>query len=226
MRKIGATTSKTEESVYGIRITAIHAAGSEKRRVKVLVSNPSGSEESEFLVMNIHADELSLAVGEIDESTVSRLEYYAEVAKAYSSACSSFAFVGTSYSSLYKKLLGKGFQKDVSEDAVDCLRRTGVVREDEIALRRAQIFVEKRWGRIRILAKLREEGFHDGSLSLALEYLDKVDFASMCAEHIEKKYGRLPSDERQKRSMLASLMRMGYSSADTREAMRILKIKK
>ena len=222
LRKIGVAESKTEASAYGIRITAIQAAGSEKRRVRVLVSNPSGREESEFLVMNIHAEELSLAVGEIDESTITELEYYAEVAKAYSSACSSFAFVGGSYSALYKKLLGKGFPKDVSEDAIDCLRRTGVVREDEIALRRAQIFVEKRWGRIRIRAKLREEGFHDGSLSLAIEYLDEVDFASACAQHIEKKYGRLPTDERERRSMLVSLARMGYSSAEIREAMRIL----
>ena len=105
MRKIGVAESKTEASAYGIRITAIQAAGSEKRRVRVLVSNPSGREESEFLVMNIHAEELSLAVGEIDESTITELEYYAEVAKAYSSACSSFAFVGGSYSALYKKLL-------------------------------------------------------------------------------------------------------------------------
>ena len=102
------------------------------------------------------------------------------------------------------------------------MKRTDFVREDEIALRRAQIFVEKRWGRGRIIMKLREEGFGDGSMSLAKDFLDGTDFASVCAEHISKKYGRAPSDEHERKLMYASLARMGFSATDIKRALKLI----
>lgn len=220
--ELGVCESRPVTTEFGIQIKAISACGSDKKAVRVAVSNPSGREEVEFVLMNIHVDNLSLVVGEIEEELLPELEYYAEVAKAYNSACSSFAFTPSSYSALTKKLLQKGFPKDVCADAIDCLEQTDFVREDEIALRRAQIFVSKRWGRMRIIMKLREEGFGDDSLRLTKDYLDETDFGEICAEHIRKKYGCFPDNDHDKRLMYAALSRMGFSVSDIKQAIKKL----
>lgn len=222
LRSLGIDKGEPAKKEYGIFIKSLAACGSEKTTVRVAVANPSGREETEFLLMNSHVESLSLRVGEIDEEILPELEYFAEVARAYSSACASFAFAPSSYSALFKKLLSKGFSKDVCYDAIDCLKKTDFVREDEIALRRAQIFVEKRWGRSRIIMKLREEGFDDGAMSAAKSFLDETDFATICAEHIRKKYGRIPEDGHEKKLMFASLARMGFSTSDIVQAMKMI----
>lgn len=222
LKNLGVDEFDTVIKEYGIRITAISPCGSEKKTVRVLISNPSGRDEIEFVLMNIHVDSLSLVVGEIEEDILPELEYFAEVAKAYSSACASFAFTPSSYSALFKKLLNKGFLKDVVADAIECLRETGFVKEDEIALRRAQIFVEKRWGRTRIIMKLREEGFDNASMRLANDFLDETDFSKICAEHIHKKYSRVPDNDHDRKLMYASLLRMGFSSSDIKQALKKL----
>lgn len=222
LKGLGIVHAESEADGYGISIMSISTCGSEKKTVRVLISNPSGREEVEFLLMNLHVEELGLSVGGLEEELLPELEYYAEVAKAYSSACSSFAFTQSSYSALFKKLLNKGFPKDICEEAIDCLKKTDFVREDEIALRRAQIFVEKRWGRGRIIMKLREEGFGDGSMSLAKDFLDETDFSAICAEHVLKKYGGVPEDDHERKLMYASLARMGFSSSDIKQALKII----
>ena len=120
-----------------------------------------------------------------------------------------------------KKLLQKGFSKDVCDDAVECVKQRGFVNENEIAIRRAQVLAEKRWGRSRILAKLREEGFGVSSVSAAIDQLEEIDFALNCAEHIRKKYGLVPDDAHERELMYASLMRMGYSISEIKEAIRL-----
>ena len=222
LRSLGIDKSEAAKKEYGIFIKSLAPCGGEKTTVKVTVSNPSGREETEFLLMNLHVESLSLKVGEISEEILPELEYFSEVARAYSSACASFAFTPSSYSALFKKLLSKGFPKDVCYDAIDCLKNTDFVREDEIALRRAQIFVEKRWGRSRIIMKLREEGFDDGAMIAAKSFLDETDFSSICAEHIRKKYGHIPEDGHERKLMFASLARMGFSTSDIVQAMKMI----
>jgi SOS response regulatory protein OraA/RecX len=222
LSKLGVGEQNEPVSANGVRITAIVPSGSDKKTVRVLVSNPSGSEEVEFIIMNAHVERLSLAVGEIDPVILPELEYFAEVAKAYSSACSSFAFAPSSFSALYKKLIGKGFPKDVCCDAIEFLKLAGFVKEGDIALRRAQIMVDKRWGRGRIIPKLREEGFSGDALDLAVEYMDSIDFGAICAEHIRKKFGEVPEDPHDRKLMYASLARMGFSSSDIKDALKLL----
>lgn len=219
VRNLGAEENSSCSEGFGCRITALIPQGGEKVTVRVLVSNPSGREDVEFLVLTVHAESLELSVGEVEEEMLPELEYYAEVARAYGSACASFAFAPSSYAALSKKLLQKGFSKGVCSDAIACLRRTGFVKEDEIALRRAQIFVEKRWGSTRILAKLREEGFDTDACRPVKEYLDGVDFPEICKELIAKRFGSVPSDRHERELLCASLLRMGHSAADIRRAM-------
>lgn len=205
------------------RITAISPSGSEKVTVRVTVANPSGSEKVEFSIMKVHSERLELSIGEIEEEMLPELEYYAEVARAYSSACSSFAFSPSPLRSLLKKLVQKGFERDVATDAIEVLKDSGAINEHEMATRRAQLLSEKPWGRSRILMKLREDGFDDGAISCAMSALDEVDFASNCAELIRKRFGSIPKERQELDKMYASLSRMGFSSSDIRAAMSMVK---
>ena len=227
LREHGQDTScKWEENSVGVecsRITAITPSGSERVTVRVTVANPSGSESVEFLLLKSHSERLELAVGSIEEELLPELEYYAEVSRAHSSACSSYAFSPSPLKSLYKKLVQKGVQRDVAADAVEVLKDSGAINENEMAVRRAQLLSEKPWGRSRILMKLREDGFDDGAISYAMNGLDEVDFASNCADLIRKKFGGVPKDRQELDKMYASLSRLGFSSSDIRAAISLIK---
>ena len=203
----------------GVHIAALVPFGGEKVTVRVTVSNPYGREEREFVLMREHTERLELFVGSVSEEMLPELEYYAEVARAYNSACASLAYTQSSLRALISKLLQKGFPRDVCLDAGECVRERGFVNEGDVAVRRAQLCVEKRWGRSRICAKLREEGFEESALNLAQSYLDEVDFIALCKETIEKKYGGIPEDRHERDLICASLSRSGYSPSEIRSAM-------
>jgi SOS response regulatory protein OraA/RecX len=204
---------------FGVHITALIPFGGEKVTVRVSVSSPYGREESEFVLMREHSERLELSVGGISEEMLPELEYYAEVARAYNSACASLAYTQSSLRALVAKLSQKGFPRDICLDAVECVRERGFINEGEVAVRRAQLCVEKRWGRSRISAKLREEGFEESALHFAQSYLDEVDFVALCREMIEKKYGTIPEDRHDRELLCAALSRLGYSPSEIRSAM-------
>ena len=224
MRSLGRDPQATgelssSEADAGVRITALSASGDDRVRVQVRVFNPAGSEEVEFLLLRRLSADMNLQVGELEPEILPEIEYWSEVTRAYFSACASFAYTPSSLKALERKLWQKSFERDVARDAVDLVRESGFVNEAEIALRRAQIFVTKRWGRTRIFMKLREEGFEESAMEQAKRYLDEVDFAENCAALIAKKYGSVPDDRHERELMYASLSRSGYSSADIRLAM-------
>ena len=104
LRSVGACPVDGGETANsGVRINSISPMGSEKVVVRVTVSNPSGREEAEFLILREHSESLELKIGDIEEELLPELEYFVEVARAYSSACSSFAYTCSSVSMLMKK---------------------------------------------------------------------------------------------------------------------------
>ncbi len=227
LRSHGAPRTEAADSDngngYGIRLLSAKPSGDERVILAISVSNPSGSEETEMVLLTEHFREMGLSVGALDAEIMPELEYWSEVARAYFSACSSFAYTPSSLSTLRKKLIQKGFSKDVASDAIASVKSRGFVDEGQIALRRAQLCVDKKWGRSRVLMKLREEGFDEDSLGEARKFLATVNFAENCAALIKRKFGNIPDDRHERELMCASLSRMGYSAADIRTAQEIVK---
>lgn len=190
--------------------------------VSVEVSNESGCECVEFVILDELLDDIGLQMGAIDEDALYELDRAADVTAAYMSACASFAYTQGSLKSLYRKLIQKGFSKESSSMAIDIVESRGFVDEDEIAARRAEIMLSKLWGRSRILKKLREEGFSDVVIRGAFESIENTDFAENCAKVIEKKYSQVPMERRERDKMYASLARMGYSSSEIKKALSII----
>ena len=216
-----ARASKDES--YGILLRSAKPLGDERVVLRISISNPSGCEELEAVVLTEHFRAMDISLGALSEDMMPEIEYWAEVARAYFSACSSFSYTPSSLSALERKLIQKGFPKDVACDAIASVKSRGFVNEKQIALRRAQLCVEKKWGRSRILMKLKEEGFGEASLGEARAFLDTVNFAENCAEVIKRKLGEMPEDRHERELMYASLSRMGYSASDIRAAKEIAK---
>jgi SOS response regulatory protein OraA/RecX len=196
--------------------------------VTLTVRNGSGCEDIEFLILRELFDERfdeqfdELPDGDVELYVVGQLEELADVTAAFFSACASLAFSQCSSRALIRKLLVKGFSRSVSEAAVELCEARGFIDESGMVLRRAEIMVEKPWGRIRILAKLREEGYSDAAMDSVREYLDGVDFAETCARVILKKYRDIPEERIEREKMYASLARLGFSKNDIREAIKTL----
>ncbi len=186
--------------------------------VSIEVSNGSESEQAELLILDELAARLELEIGNIGDEELYELDRLADITAAYMSACSSLAYTQSSLKALYRKLIMKGFSKESSAEAVEIIRLHGFCDEQDIALRRSELMISKLWGRSRIIQKLREEGFPDNVISFVAESLEDVDFCENCLRVIEKKYGTVPDERREREKMYASLMRLGYSSGDIREA--------
>lgn len=222
LRLVGINENKSDKGGQGIRITALVPSSDSSVTVRVSVDGTGGSESKEFVLLKELCASLELSVGDIDGAVMPEIEYYADVTRAYFSACASFAYAPSSLRALEKKLVLKGFERDVAQDAIFAVRSRGFVDEADIAFRRAQLMVGKLWGRNRIIAKLREEGFDGDTVTFALRQLSDVDFAENCAALIRKKYRGTPSDASEKNKMLASLSRFGYTGAEIRMAIDII----
>lgn len=215
--------SQNNEFGSGIRITAIvpHADGC--LEVRIDVSDGGENERHEFVLLEELSKRLGLSIGCIDPELMPEIEYCAEVTKAYFSACSSFAFAPSSLRGLERKLVQKGFDSDISKEAVEFISSRNIVDEADVAYRRAELMVKKLWGRSRIIPKLREEGFSDDTVKSLGEFLNEVDFEFCCAMLIEKKFKAVPQDRSERDKMVASLSRYGYSLPEIKKAISILK---
>ena len=68
------------------------------------------------------------------------------------------------------------------------------------------------------MAKLREEGFGDDVSDFVCDYLESVDMVELCARLIDKKYGGVSGDRREREKLCSALYRYGYSPSEIRLA--------
>ena len=206
-----------------IEIRSISRSSDGRVSVKIRIPSESGGEMAEFILLEELFVDLGIEKGEAPAEMLGDIRFWSSVTAAYISACASFACSQSSLRALWLKLVQKkGFDRDVATEAIEILRSRGYVNEGQIALRRAELCLDKGWGRSRILMQLRSDGFPDFAIELAREFLEESDQAQRCAALIKKKYGELPTDRHAREKIYASLARMGYSSADIRQAVRSL----
>lgn len=190
--------------------------------ITVSVGNDDVAEEHEFIVLHELLGDIAQArCGDLlDADDVARLDSMAETTAAFTSASASLALAPCSARGLYRKLYAKRFSKSACENAVKICCDRGYIDEVSTARRRCEIMTEKLWGRGRIFAKLYEEGYCEEAIAAARDQLEEVDFAELCMRAIGKKYRDLPVDRNEREKMFASLIRLGYSKTDIKEALR------
>ncbi len=202
-----------------ITVTSIRRSGEETVSVGTEIANGAQVHDESFVLLEEFFAELDVNIGVISSEMFCDIEFWSKVSDAYISALRSFAFTPSSLNMLKAKLIKKGFDRNVAEQAIYHLSSRGYVDEQDIALRRAEIFVAKMWGPTRIMAKLREEGFTDSVNEAVFDYLEGVDMIGLCTKLIEKKYGGVSQDKREREKLCSALYRYGYSPSEIRLAL-------
>lgn len=206
-----------------IELTSISARGNGEELDVAFVFDTPGMdrERAVFTISSRQYLSLSLMRGETDEETADAVEHASNVWAATKKGILLLGYGAVSPKAMRTKLISKGFDKTVAEEAAEELVAMGLIVPDSDASALARRCVAKLWGRKRIAAELYEKGYSSNAVDAAMAYLEdsQIDFAGNCRALIEKRYDTLPSDITERKRLYAALCRYGYSSSEIKQAM-------
>lgn len=191
--------------------------------VQLLLENGEHQEQKSLVITTEQYCEFNLTKGIIDEETYERIEEAAELCRALRSGESLLSYGANSVQALTRKLVGKGYRRDVAAQAAERLANYGLIDEARDMEREVEKCLRKLWGAKRISAHLWGKGYAQETMQGLSDLLQDVDFSQNCAGLIKKHYGEVPIDADEHRRMIASLSRYGYSIGEIREAIRLLR---
>ncbi len=160
--------------------------------------------------------------GVISEDAYERLREASELCAAIRAGEHLLSFGANSVQMLTKKLVGRGYARATAQAAAETLAARGMIDEKKDLRREVERSLSKLWGPRRINAHLWSRGFDAEALATLPALLDEIDFVAVCQSLIKKHYVTLPTDEGERRRMIAFLSRYGYSIGTIREAMKCL----
>ncbi len=159
--------------------------------------------------------------GESNPQIYDAISHAANVFSAVKRGMAMLGYGACSQNALLLKLRGKGFEREVAEDAVAQLVSQGLLNANADACREAEKQAAKLWGKKRIAAELYAKGYSAESVGAAMSALadSGVDYIQACRTLIEKKYGELPTESTARRKAIAALVRYGYTAQEIKEAL-------
>lgn len=166
---------------------------------------------------------LPIENSEIDEDGYCKLEAAAEVTSAVKKGLTVLSFGSNSEAMLVLKLRRRGVKREYAEQAAAYLKKHGYINESGDAEREVERCLRKHWGLIRILAHLKSKGYDEQTVTVAEEMLSNEDFSAHCAKLISLNYSELPIDIKEKRKMISSLVRYGYTMSEIENAIDLVK---
>ena len=190
--------------------------------VQLLLENGEHQEQKSLVITTEQYCEFNLTRGPISEETYERIEEAAELCRALRSGESLLSYGANSVQALTRKLVGKGYNREVAAQAAERLAGYGLIDEERDMKREVEKCLRKLWGSKRISAHLWSKGYAAETMRGLSELLEDIDFSQNCAALIKKHYGEVPTDADEHRRMIASLSRYGYSIGEIREAIRHL----
>lgn len=207
-----------------VELVSLAARGDEEIAVTFEIRSGEHTQKETFVAPVSLVADLRLKTGACDTDCYDAVSRGAEVGSAVKRGLYILGYGSCSERSLVRKLVSKGFSKEIAEAAVAELDRRGYLNEDADALREAEKCIAKLWGQRRIAATLMTKGFEQEAIQHALYTLEDqgIDYAELCAERIRRKDGEVPTEPDDRRRMMASLQRNGFSISEIREAFRML----
>lgn len=203
------TVRSVTESPAGISVSVCIARGGtdENESVEYLIS-------PEFWCWG------RLAAGAaLNEDDYFRMEHHAAFSRALARAKSILSYSGHSRADLISRLRHYGFDDGICEETADYAVTEGLVCEDEQAQHAADTFLRRKyWGRKRIQAELAARGYPDGVIRDALDAIPDEEFARTLRLIIVRKYGAPPADPGERQKMVLSLLRLGYTGSEIKDA--------
>lgn len=159
----------------------------------------------------------------LDVEQIDLLDGAAERFAAIEQGLRFLAYGDSTEAALTRKLRERGYAADTAASAAAQLAARGYIDENAQIDRFLRAELRKGRGLRRILAAAREKRFGDAAIEHLHDALAEVDFIEICADVIEKKYGTLPTEPAARQKAAASLMRLGFSWSEVKEAERMMK---
>ena len=155
----------------------------------------------------------------LPEEVFLEMEHNASFSRALARMRSILSYSGQSRHNLVNRLRQFGFSDEICEETADYAVEHGFVREEAQAGHAAEIYLRRKyWGKRRIVSELASRGYPQDVIQEAIDAIPDEEFRRALIQIIEKKYGMPPSDPGERQKMVLSLLRLGYTGSEIKEA--------
>lgn len=205
-------------STYSIKSVSESPAGIS---VSIRIVTAEANETVEYLISREfwHWGRLQSG-GTITEEDYLRMERSAALSRAIARMKGILSYSGVSRRTLIHKLKGYDFSEEICEYAADYAVEHGMVKEDVQVEHAIDTYLRRKyWGRRRIVAELSAKGYPREVIENALAEIPEEEFMHALHVILVKKYGEIPADPQEKQKMILSLLRMGYSGNEIKDAL-------
>ena len=189
--------------------------------VRVLLESGEHREERCLTLTTEQYCELKPMRGEIDEESYEALEAASQLCQAIRCGENLLSYGANSVQMLTQKLTQRGFLRETAAQAAQKLQQMGLIDEENDLRGELDKCLRKLWGSKRIWAHLWNRGFGSEAMNMLPTLLEEIDFPENCARLVRKHYTEIPTEREERRKLIASLGRYGYSLPEIREAFRI-----
>lgn len=188
--------------------------------VSVCVTGDAANENAQFLISRELWLWGRLSAGTaLSEEQFLDMEHSASFSRALARMRSILSYSGQSRANLINRLRQYGFDDAICEETADYAVEHGLVREEAQAEHAADVYLRRKyWGKRRIRAELAARGYSEEVISQALAVIPEEEFRRALRRIIEQKYGRPPRDPEERQKMVLSLLRLGYTGSEIKDA--------
>lgn len=205
-------------STYSIKSVSESPAGIS---VSILIGTADNYETTEYLISREFWQWGRLQNGsDITEEDFLGMDRSAALSRAIARMKGILSYSGVSRRMLIQKLKGYDFSEEICTTAADYAVEHGMVQEDVQVEHAVDTYLRRKyWGRRRIAAELSAKGYPREVIESALADIPEEDFMHALHVILERKYGEIPADPQEKQKMILSLLRMGYSGNEIKDAL-------
>ena len=192
--------------------------------VTVAISNGEGrAEKRKFLLFTEQYLDLGIRKGSlIDEVTFDKLEELAKSCRAIKKGTDLLFYSASSRVRLAQRLRSKGIDKESAESAAEHLEKIGLINEESDVERQVASCLKKLWGKKRIYRELCAKGYSSEIVDANVSLIDEETMVQNCTTLIKKKYRVIPDEPSERKKVVASLVRYGYTFSEIKEAFRTI----
>ena len=206
-----------------IRVTSVILTQS-SATVRIKISDIAGHEEiKELYLLRDLVSDLPCEGDILDIASCNALIDASHDTEAVKIGLNILSFGANSEAMLITKLRRRKISPQSAARAAEYLKLRGYINDSSDVKRETERCLRKHWGLLRILAHLKSKGYDEQTLDDVERALSSVDFSAQCAELIMNNYSELPKEAGERRRMISSLSRLGYSIEEIDRAMRLVR---
>ena len=211
-----------------VEIVSLSAMGEDGIAVFFGIYDGEHCQKERFIVGADAVARLRLRLGACSREIYDRVSEEADKYSALKRGLQILAYGSCSEKTLIQKLKMKGVSTEIAKGVACELVRRGYMDPHADATREAQRCLSKLYGKKRIICELYKKGYSDKDVRGAVYSLEdaEVDFAEICVKRLERTVDIIPTDPVERRKLISSLYRYGFSSEDIKEAFKSFASKK